>query len=141
MFLSGGKWATVIASAPSQGLQEGDAVECGPARAAIIEIAVELELAVHYTIEDPGFPNIVWKSGRMVGKCIKSQDARNRTWHTPEVFIAKMRAMKPAEKPITIGEHKVDFMANGDIKVGCTRVEYDTLREVYERATKNKNAK
>ena len=137
-------WAKVIApapSAPSQGLQEGDAVECGPAmRAAIIELARELGVPVTnlYKPGDDGMDSCRWDGRVIIRACPKRDPDLN--WMTPEAFIAKMRATEPVEKPITIGERKVEFYPTGDIRVGCTRVDHDTLVRVYERAKKMKGA-
>lgn len=129
------EWATVLSPAPSEeeGLKEGDAVECGRAmRAAIVELARELDLPVHGTINDSGFPNLVWK-GYLAGRVSRpSYDDRERTFYTPEAFIAKMRVTASKPKPIMVGSNEVRFN-RGSITVGCTAVDNATVRAIVER--------
>ncbi len=131
-----GEWSIDITPAPSQGLEEGMATECSPAmRAAIIERAKELGHELHYEIENYSpQPFLWWYDDKL---CHRTTD-KNRRIPNHE-FLARLEATAKKPKPIKIGEHNVDFIANGDVKVGCTRVDYATLKEVYERATKNTN--
>ena len=39
------------------------------------------------------------------------------------------------EAPLRINGRNIEFEDNGDISVGCEDVSYETLKEVYERAT------
>lgn len=41
-------------------------------------------------------------------------------------------------KPISVGEHRVEFKDNGNIKVGCTEVDFQKLEEIYLQAKENK---
>ena len=132
----GDAWAAVITPVPSQrpqaiGLQEGDAVECGPAmRAAIIELAKEL--GVHDP-EDIDIEEYQWRgvyvlpSGfvhRFAGKTPKRFNLL-----TPEAFIARMRVTASHTKPITIGGKTVKFY-KGEINVGCTTISNETVRAI-----------
>ena len=38
--------------------------------------------------------------------------------------------------PIKVNDHNVEFDTNGDVSVGCEDISYDTLKQVYEKATK-----
>jgi len=49
-------------------------------------------------------------------------------------FVAKMFGVWSADPVIAIGDRTVKFMDGGDIKVGCTSVSYDTLKQIYEHA-------
>jgi hypothetical protein len=41
------------------------------------------------------------------------------------------------EKPIVINGSKVEFLDNGDIKVGCTTIPYNTIVKIYKKAAEN----
>ena len=137
-------WATVITPAPqaiAEGLVEGDAVECGPAmRAAIIELAKELGICDG---PDGGLSSnpiangvyCLWGSKTIH---VYADGGTSLTKHTPEAFIAKMRVTAAKPKPIRIGDHEVKFKDNGDIKVGCTHVDFLTLEAVYNKAKQTK---
>ena len=123
------RWATVITPAPSQqpqaiGLQEGDAVECGPAmRAAIIELAKELGVRVNARGGEFG---LVVTSGVIVSAHCR---LGNDNVITPEAFIAKMRVTAAQPKPITIGGNTVKF-TKGEINVGSTTISNETVRAI-----------
>lgn len=134
IFESGGKWATVVTATQPEGLENGDACECSKTmRDAILELAVELGLLPEVNLCCDLSPG--WYNDRFVTFGSKSTSKTAKKWHTPEVFIAKMRAeaIKP-EPPIMIGKHKVEFEKGGDIKVGCTPVDFATLEKVYNKA-------
>lgn len=132
-----GKWAEVITPATSQseGLKEGDSVECGPAmRAAIIELAKELGLKA--TSYSEGI--IAYYDGKVYDcsrACTIGKKVKN--WHTPEAFIAKMRVTAAKPKPIKIGYDTVKFNSDRSITVGCTTVSFATIEEVYNRLKKS----
>lgn len=129
-----GDWATVITPAPSKGLQEGDSVECGPAmRAAIIELAQELGMAVYSKTPESGsrYPSLTWSLGELCGLPTNSKWSYLKR-HTPEEFIARMRVTACIPKPETIDGHKVEYHA-GYIKVGCTKVPNDVVRAIHKK--------
>lgn len=41
--------------------------------------------------------------------------------------------------PITVGGCKVEYQEGGDIKVGCTHVDFDTLEQIYKQAKQNRS--
>lgn len=122
-------WATVLTPAPQaapEGLQEGDAVECGPAmRAAIVELAKELGIHGGWDLEEyPAKEGIcLYWNGKKV------HTGRFTSNHTPEAFIAKMRVEAAKPKPIRIDGHEVQF-STGSIKVGCTTINNETVRAI-----------
>ena len=59
---------------------------------------------------------------------IQEQD----TTHTPEAFIAKMRATAKQPNPIQIAEHTVEFR-KGSIKVGCTTIPNATVKAIAQK--------
>lgn len=131
IYESGSGWATVITPAPSEpeGLKEGDACECGPAmRAAIVELAKELGVRDSGCL-GLGLPYLVWWTNEL-SSYHKGPEAKVR--HTPEAFIAKMRVTPAQPKPITIGDHKVEFR-KGSVKIGRTVVENEKVRAIAER--------
>lgn len=137
--MQGGSWSLVITPAPSQGLEEGMATECSPAmRAAIIERAKELGIFRDDYKSNPSAIRILYFNDGIVRTGAGDANYNNKPL-TPLDFLTRLEATAKKPKPLKIGEHVVDFIANGDVKVGCTRVDYATLREVYERATKNTN--
>jgi len=125
------KWATVITTAPSQqlqaiGLQEGDAVECGPAmRAALIELAKELGVNVTSSATVK-YSALTWWCKRIAGH--RGGDVL-KNYITPEAFIAKMRVTASQPKPITIGGNTVKF-TKGEINFGCTTISNETVRAI-----------
>ena len=124
------EWATVITPA-AIGLQEGDAVECGPAmRAAIIELAKELGLGVWKDTDDFQPPRycLYWNSGE-AHLAPRYPSVYGTKLHTPEDFIAKMRVTASQPKPITIDNYIVYF-TKGEIKVGCTTISNETVRAI-----------
>lgn len=133
-----GKWAEVITPATSQseGLKEGDSVECGSAmQAAIIELAKELGVSIAKTYaESSRYPIIVWYTDK-IDRCTAGH--RPQTIHTPEAFIAKLRATAAQPKPIKIGYDTVKFNSDRSITVGCTTVSFATIEEVYNRLKKS----
>ncbi len=125
------EWATIITPAPSAqpqaiGLQEGDAVECGPAmRAALIELAKELGVNVTSSATVK-YSALTWWCKRIAGH--RGGDVL-KNYITPEEFIAKMRVTASQPKPITIDNYIVYF-TKGEIKVGCTTISNETVRAI-----------
>lgn len=137
--ISNERWATVITPAPqaaAEGLVEGDSVECGSAmQAAIIELAKELGVSIAKTYaESSRYPIIVWYTDK-IDRCTAGH--RPQTIHTPEAFIAKLRATAAQPKPIKIGYDTVKFNSDRSITVGCTTVSFATIEEVYNRLKKS----
>ena len=122
-------------------LENNDAVMCDSPeqRARIIAILLSAGVPVWPGTPESGglYPHLLWNGERLNGIV----STHTYSFLSEGEFIAKALGVvvKPIEPPITIGEHGVDFLGNGDIKVGCTRVDYDTLKQVYDRATKNKH--
>lgn len=135
-----GSFAKVITPAPqAEGLKEGDTVECGPAmRAAIIELAKELGTPVYgVPYDNPGIIALrVGDFGLGLGTTTISVSPV-RPMH-PEAFIAKMRVTAVQPKPITIGDHTAEFLADGSIKVGCTVIDSEAMDRIIEQRAKTK---
>ena len=129
-----GEWATVITPAPAkeeEGLKEGDACECGPSmRAVIVELAKEVGLEVGQMV---GFEARVWTDGKL-WDCYNRSDKSTigKNWHTPEAFIAKMRATAAKPKPIKIGDDVVRFNI-GSIQVGCTTIDNASVKAIAQK--------
>lgn len=125
-------------------LKENDAVHCESKEQydRIIDLAIKAGVAVYERTKQyrhwAGFPGLsVSRYGYIEGNSAYSGHP-DFNWHTEGEFIAKLFGLTPSEPPIRIGEHAVQFNGDGSIKVGCTSVDYDTLKAVYERATKKR---
>jgi hypothetical protein len=133
-----GNWATVISPAPQQeGLRNNSA--CKPdalMRAAIVAKANELGIGEFDGSSPEENPHIQFNYGTTV----RPLTSRESHWHEhltyipPGEFYDRLCRMTPKEKPIRIDNREVVFTGGGNIKVGCTAVEWETLEAVYERA-------
>lgn len=70
--------------------------------------------------------------------CLRWRNAKRETIKAPAMWAEIPTQIAPViEKPITINAdgnvHKVEFLANGDIKVGCTTVNSKTMDQIIER--------
>jgi hypothetical protein len=131
-----GMFATVISPAPQQeGLREGDACEPDEhMRKAIIEKAVEMDLTLHVSGNRSEYPCLQMLEGKVSRMVPRNEVSAPRTFIPPGEFYDRLCRMKPAPKPIRIDNREVVFSGGGNIKVGCTAVEWETLEAVYERA-------
>lgn len=122
------KWATVIAPAPSKGLQEGDAVECSPAmRAAIIELAKELGVCNGQDGGIRGESHGVWNC-HGTGLVNTISNFQGTTKITPEEFIARMRvtASTKANKDCSF---RLSY-EKGAVKIGDVLLSNDVYRSI-----------
>ena len=127
------QWSRVVAPAPSVGLQEGDACECSPAmRAAIIELAKELGVDADSPTTISKLNCLSYWRNQIIADQVGHSATKIKTLHTPEAFIAKMRATAKKPKPIRIGDYTVKFN-KGSIEVGCTKVDNATVRAIAEK--------
>lgn len=130
------RWATVITPAPSQGLQEGDAVKCTPAmRAAIVERAKELNLAHHF-IEYEGFPYLAmsYASGGKTMAGVSANPSRAYNWLSAPEFLRRLEQTKKPVPVIKIYGQEVKFSAEG-ISFGSRKVDRATVLGVADRLT------
>ena len=130
-----GKWAEVYTPAPQAEVLKGNVVcECGPAmRRAIVDMAKEKGLAVGgVSPESKGLDGVRLDEGsRVVTNAGGHAQLGGYTLISPGEFYDRLCAMP---KAIRIGDHTVEFKDGGDIKVGCTRVDFSTLEAVYNKA-------
>lgn len=121
------KWATVITPAPSNGLQEGDAVECSPAmRAAIIELARELVLpmTVNAEISHSTGIGLSWKYNQVNRWNFRGENNPI----TPEEFIARMR-VTPSTKANKDCSFRLSY-EKGAVKIGDVLLSNDVYRSI-----------
>lgn len=93
----------------------------------------ELFLRLHIYKDGPNYLEIHGVIGLV---CCNNTDEEVFQW-ARDMYDALVELKK--EPQIKIGEHAVLFKDDGSIKVGCTSVDYDTLKAVYERATTKKD--
>jgi len=122
------RFATVITTAPSQGLEEGMATECSPAmRAAIIERAKELGVGVSCLAQNSGLPHLVCHDNSIASISKSGPEAKN--WIQNHEFLARLEATAKKPKPIRVNDYDVQFL-DGKIKIGCTTVDNETVRAI-----------
>ena len=70
------------------------------------------------------------------------QDAKHDLWLKINGLMEKLGVSgyetitSQLGNPICVNDHEVEFHESGDIEVGCEEIYYDTLKQIYERATK-----
>lgn len=125
-------FATVITPAPQTGGLE-DGMACEPdehMRRAIVEKADEIGISGSlgsYKDKRIGY----WSKCRYLQNADGVLDVNIIS---PGEFYDRLCRMSKPEPPIMIGGHKVEFEKDGDIKVGCTSVDFATLEKVYNKA-------
>jgi hypothetical protein len=133
-----GRYAAVISPAPQQeGLRNNSA--CKPdalMRAAIVAKANELGIGEFDGSSPDENPHIQFNYGTTVRPLTHKEGSWHErlTYIPPGEFYDRLCRMTPKEKPIRIDNREVVFTGGGNIKVGCTAVEWETLEAVYERA-------
>lgn len=97
-----------------------------------------------------------WERGELgysIGVCESNQDI-GKTGTIKEILDNKIRVCIPGsytwslpffvlrkveKEPVYINEdeeYKVEFLDNGDIKVGCQEISFEKIKEIYEEAKK-----
>lgn len=129
-----GNWATLVSPA-CEGLEEGMAVECGPAMRAAI-----LESAANYGIRNRGVPESEKNVKGLVyvseGNLCTVYGFPGRTMLAPSEFLRRLEHTKPAQPKITVTsngkEVEAIFTADG-IEVNGSCVSRKQVLEVADR--------
>lgn len=126
-------------------LKNNDAVECTSVEQQKRILAILKKVGVpifHETAKgnsfERGYHNLCWDDPCLcvVGLMSVPSDKWYQ-WLSEGEFIAKAMGIEVEVDPvIRISDHTVEFLKDGSVKVGCTVVSGEVLKEVYEYSVK-----